>query len=333
MTRSGTVIDLIWDDHHLVRLEREIWIQVMIAQWGWRPDLITDTDIRRSQAAKNMVNLDRIHARERVTKHDLKARLEEFAHISGHERLHLGMTSADIVENTYSIRIRESLMALGLNRRPFIQRWMDLQPFRGIRGPVGSDQDQLELLGSSAAVSWLNQHLADTFGFHKVADAPTQTLPRSIDFNLATLIAQELSQPYSLLVASLAGCFGDSAWLEGDVATSVIRRYCWPTIFKVAEEAIGAEDAQTGTGEEGSQEADEKGDEEDGQTSVEDGHTIRLDGDQLAQLRQGLGRPPELPIGGYHFNRWVPPEDTIEAQPRGILEGDLRPKDEGPTQA
>ena len=55
------------------------------------------------------VDLASIAARERVTRHDVKARIEEFAALAGHEHIHKGMTSRDLTENVEQLQIRLSL--------------------------------------------------------------------------------------------------------------------------------------------------------------------------------------------------------------------------------
>ena len=47
--------------------------------------------------------------RERVTRHDVKARIEEFSALAGHEHIHKGMTSRDLTENVEQLQIRASL--------------------------------------------------------------------------------------------------------------------------------------------------------------------------------------------------------------------------------
>ena len=39
------------------------------------------------------VDLDSIQRRERVTLHDVKARIEEFSELAGYEHIHKGLTS------------------------------------------------------------------------------------------------------------------------------------------------------------------------------------------------------------------------------------------------
>ncbi|MDT0406978.1 lyase family protein, partial [Streptomyces edwardsiae] len=55
------------------------------------------------------VDLASIAARERVTRHDVKARIEEFNALAGHEHVHKGMTSRDLTENVEQLQIRSSL--------------------------------------------------------------------------------------------------------------------------------------------------------------------------------------------------------------------------------
>ena len=58
------------------------------------------------------VDLDSIAARERVTRHDVKARIEEFCALAGHEHIHKGMTSRDLTENVEQLQVRQSLELL-----------------------------------------------------------------------------------------------------------------------------------------------------------------------------------------------------------------------------
>ena len=55
------------------------------------------------------VDLDSIAARERVTRHDVKARIEEFAALAGQEQIHKGMTSRDVTENVEQLQVRSAL--------------------------------------------------------------------------------------------------------------------------------------------------------------------------------------------------------------------------------
>ena len=55
------------------------------------------------------VDLASIADRERVLRHDVKARIEEFNALAGHEHVHKGMTSRDLTENVEQLQIRRSL--------------------------------------------------------------------------------------------------------------------------------------------------------------------------------------------------------------------------------
>ncbi len=220
------------------------------------PSIISETDIHKSILIVDQVDLPSIKRREFQTRHDLKARLDEFVTLSGHQHAHMGMTSADVVENTYLIRQRRSVIALGLRHNDTLQhaklqdvfdRWLDRQQFRGIRGPVGSDVDQLSLLGSRERVHELNRRIASKFGFVKheqVINAVSQVMPRSFDVELGGLLmgvinADSLGAKYlDLCNGYMTMLTGQQAWLEGDVATSVVRRYVWPMFFHTIAEYL-----------------------------------------------------------------------------------------------
>ena len=55
------------------------------------------------------VDLASIATRERVLRHDVKARIEEFNALAGHEHVHKGITSRDLTENVEQLQIRRSL--------------------------------------------------------------------------------------------------------------------------------------------------------------------------------------------------------------------------------
>ena len=59
---------------------------------------ISSAEVEASEKAKGVVDLDSIRRREEVTKHGVKARLEEFADKAGHQHAHKGMTSRDLTE-------------------------------------------------------------------------------------------------------------------------------------------------------------------------------------------------------------------------------------------
>ena len=178
------------------------------------------------------VDLASIAARERVTRHDVKARIEEFAALAGHEHIHKGMTSRDLTENVEQLQVRQSLelvrdravaalarlarlaaehdatvmagrshnvaaQATTLGKRfatvadelmVGLERVEDLlarYPLRGIKGPMGTSQDMLDLLdGDEARLADLEQRVAGHLGFERVLDSVGQVYPRSLDFDV-----------------------------------------------------------------------------------------------------------------------------------------------------
>ncbi len=104
---SGAMVD-IWSPEAKIRMERQLWIAVMRAQLEFGVDIPQDA-IDRYVSVLDQIDLASIDARERVTKHDVKARIEEFNALAGAEFVHLGMTSRDLTENVEQLQIRSSL--------------------------------------------------------------------------------------------------------------------------------------------------------------------------------------------------------------------------------
>src|SRR4051812_27810770 len=98
----------IWSPEHKIVLERRLWIAVLVAQRDLGVD-VPDGVIEDYEAVVEKVDLASIAARERVTRHDVKARIEEFCALAGHEHIHKGMTSRDLTENVEQLQIRSSL--------------------------------------------------------------------------------------------------------------------------------------------------------------------------------------------------------------------------------
>ena len=73
----------IWTPEHKVVLERRLWVAVLRAQ----RDLgvaVPDGVVEDYEAVVEQVDLASIAARERTTRHDVKARIEEFCALAGH---------------------------------------------------------------------------------------------------------------------------------------------------------------------------------------------------------------------------------------------------------
>ena len=241
---SRPMVDL-WSPEAKVVMERELWIAVMEAQRELGVE-IPDGVVADHRAVVDQVDLDSIRERERVTRHDVKARIEEFCALAGHEHVHKGMTSRDLTENVEQLQVRRSLdlvldrtvAALARLARLAVEheglamagrshnvaaqvttlgkrfataaeellsahrRVSDLlasYPLRGLKGPVGTQQDQLDLLdGDVAAVDCLERLVADHLGFERVLDSVGQVYPRSLDFDVVSALAQTAGGPANL---------------------------------------------------------------------------------------------------------------------------------------
>ncbi len=232
----------IWSPEGKVVLEREFWVSVIEAQQNLGVRVPAEV-ITAYRDVINQVDLDSIDARERITKHDVKARIEEFNDLAGHEHIHKGMTSRDLTENVEQLQIRESLalvrdrtiaaLALIANRAAEFSdlaiagrshnvpaqvttvgkrlasigeelmvgfgRLEDLiarYPLRGIKGPVGTQQDMLDLFeGDAAKLAQLDQQIAERLGFGTCFDSVGQVYPRSLDFDVVSALVQLSSAP------------------------------------------------------------------------------------------------------------------------------------------
>jgi adenylosuccinate lyase len=99
----------IWSAEGRIVLEREYWIAVMKAQKDLGLDISPEA-IASYEAVKSQVNVAAIMERERVTRHDVKARIEEFNGLAGHEEIHKGLTSRDLTENVEQLQVFRSLL-------------------------------------------------------------------------------------------------------------------------------------------------------------------------------------------------------------------------------
>jgi len=98
----------IWSAEGKIRLERELWIAVMKAQRALGLDIPADA-IAAYERVKDQIDPGAIMRRERLTRHDVKARIDEFCELAGHEHLHKGMTSRDLTENVEQLQIFRAL--------------------------------------------------------------------------------------------------------------------------------------------------------------------------------------------------------------------------------
>ena len=98
----------IFDPVNKIIAERKFWISILNFQKkAGLP--ITDSDIKAYEKVINNVDLLSIEKREKQSRHDVKARIEEFNALAGVEKIHIGMTSRDLTENIELIQIRDGL--------------------------------------------------------------------------------------------------------------------------------------------------------------------------------------------------------------------------------
>ncbi len=239
----------LWSPAHKIVLERRLWLAVLRAQ----ADLGVDIPAGAIEAYEKVaddgvdaVDLASIAERERVTRHDVKARIEEFNALAGHEQVHKAMTSRDLTENVEQLQVRDSLavvrdrvvatlarlaqravehrelamvgrshnvaaqtttlgkrfatvadeLLVGYER---IEELLERYPLRGIKGPVGTAQDMLDLLGGDPAkLADLEHRVAEHLGFARVLTSVGQVYPRSLDLDVVSALTQAVAAPSNL---------------------------------------------------------------------------------------------------------------------------------------
>ncbi len=108
---ASPALQSIWSAEGRIVLEREFWIAVMKAQRDLGLDVPVEA-IAAYEKAKDNVDPASIMARERITRHVVKARIEEFNDLAGHEQVHKGMTSRDLTENVEQLQVYRSLLVI-----------------------------------------------------------------------------------------------------------------------------------------------------------------------------------------------------------------------------
>ncbi len=257
----------LWSPRHKVILERWLWIAVLEAQRDAGVD-VPDGALEAYREVADQVDLESINERERVTRHDVKARIEEFCALAGHEQIHRAMTSRDLTENVEQCQVREALQLVTERMAAFImrvaalatahrdlvmtarthnvpaqattlgKRWANVgtealvaterledltarYPLRGLRGPVGTQQDLLELLGGDAeAVDHLERRIADELGFARVLGSAGQVYPRSLDLDVVAALVGAAA-PLGNLALSVRLMVGHELVTEGFAAGQV----------------------------------------------------------------------------------------------------------------
>ncbi|MEE8436345.1 MAG: adenylosuccinate lyase [bacterium] len=101
----------VWSPEGRIVSERRLWVAVMKAQAALGVDIPPEA-IAAYEAALEQVDLASIDARERVLRHDVKARIESYNAAAGHEQIHKGLTSRDLTDNVEQVQVRRSLELL-----------------------------------------------------------------------------------------------------------------------------------------------------------------------------------------------------------------------------
>jgi adenylosuccinate lyase len=235
----------IWSQTNKIILERKLWVAVMKAQQELGLN-IPAANIADYEKVIEKVDLESIRKREEKTRHDVKARIEEFNALAGHEDIHKGLTSRDLTENIEQLQIKESLklvhdktVATLSQLAKLATQYSDLAitgrshnvaaqsttlgkrfasaaeetlhaysklnsliaeyPLRGIKGPVGTSQDVLDLFDNDEKkVQKLEQIVAKHLGFENVLTSVGQIYPRSIDFDVISTLFLISAGPSSL---------------------------------------------------------------------------------------------------------------------------------------
>lgn len=235
----------LWSPEQKVRLERQLWLAVLQAQKDLGIE-VPQAALDAYRAVIDEIDLPSIADREAVTKHDVKARIEEFNALAGHEQIHKGMTSRDLTENVEQLQILAGLQLLRTEVVATLARLAQLAtqyesvaitgrshnvpaqvttlgkrfasaadelliafnrleeliaryPLRGIKGPVGTAQDMLDLLdGDAGKLERLEQRIAEHLGFDSVLTSVGQVYPRSLDHEVTSLLVQLAAGPSSL---------------------------------------------------------------------------------------------------------------------------------------
>jgi adenylosuccinate lyase len=239
----------VWTAESKIISERRLWLAVLAAQRDLGMDFRGDDPalvIKAYEAVVEQVDLASITEREKITRHDVKARIEEFNALAGFQHVHKGMTSRDLTENVEQLQIVSSLkiirdrivatlvrlaqLATHYADQPMagrthnvaaqittlgkrfattanelllayqrIEELLGRYPLRGIKGPVGTSQDMLDLLGGDhERLEELERRIADHLGFRHVLVSTGQVYPRSLDLDVISALAQVAAAPSNL---------------------------------------------------------------------------------------------------------------------------------------
>jgi adenylosuccinate lyase len=112
-------------------------------------------------------------------------------------RSHNVAAQATTLGKRFASAAQETLIAL-TRLRELIDRY----PLRGIKGPMGTAQDMLDLLGGSengaAKLTQLERRIAEFLGFSTILTSVGQVYPRSLDHDVVSALVQLGAGPSSM---------------------------------------------------------------------------------------------------------------------------------------
>ncbi len=263
----------IWSARNKVVLERELWLAVLEAQHDLGGADVPVGVLDSYRSVIHEVDLGSMEERERASRHDVKARIEEFNDLAGHEHIHKAMTSRDLTENVEQLQVRRSLELIRLRAVAVLARLAELAaqsaelvvtarthnvpaqattmgkrfanageevleafrrldelvgryPLRGLKGPVGTQQDLLDMFGGDQAkVDELERRVARRLGFDRVLTNVGQVYPRSLDLDVVSALVQLAAGPadLALTIRLMAGHeLVTEGFVEGQVGSSAM---------------------------------------------------------------------------------------------------------------
>ena len=271
MRYASEEVRAVWGEIAKIIMERQLWLAVLREQKDLGVE-VPDGVIEAYEAVIDQVDLESIADRERRTRHDVKARIEEFCALAGHEHIHKGMTSRDLTDNVEQMQVLRSLELIRIRVVAALARLGELainhagtvitgrshfvpaQPttvgkriatvgeellhyldrleymighyqLRGIKGPVGTQQDQQDLLGGPEDVVALEQSIAEHLGFGSSMNSVGQVYPRSYDSEVVSLLLH-LAAPagnFAQMVRLMSGLnLGSEGFKPGQTGSSAM---------------------------------------------------------------------------------------------------------------
>ena len=190
----------LWSPRNKVILEREFWIAVLMGQRSQDPN-ITDEVIEAYRAQVHNVDLESIREREAKSRHDVKARIDEYCALAGYELIHRALTSRDLTDNVEQLQIlralklvRERLVAV-LDRLRLLAETQVEQPVVGRSHNAAAQVTTIGKRFASAGTELLLayrrlEHMIDTYPMRGIR-GPMGTSQDMLDFFGGDAVAME----------------------------------------------------------------------------------------------------------------------------------------------